>query len=114
MTGGAKAKAKGTRAENIMRDALRTAGYVVIRAWSSIGPWDLLALKAGSDGLMVQVKSGTSGAYMPPQERYDLLMVADQAGCVPILAYYPWDGKGMENATWQRLSDMTHAEEFTL
>jgi Holliday junction resolvase-like predicted endonuclease len=48
--------AKGTRAEYKSRRLLEAAGYVVVRAAASKGPFDLVAVST-VDVLLVQVKS---------------------------------------------------------
>ena len=87
MTGGAAAYRKGRRCEYAVRDELRAKDYVVIRAYASIGPWDLLALRPDMDPLMVQVKAGLK-PYMLPHDRGALIALAHKAGAIPVLAGY--------------------------
>jgi Holliday junction resolvase len=59
-------KRKGTRAEHRAMRILEAAGYLVIRAGASLGPFDLVALGA-KDIRCVQVKAG--GARLSGVER---------------------------------------------
>ena len=52
--------AKGRRAEHRSRDILAAAGYTVIRAAASKGPWDLVGY-ARSGWVLCQVKAGRHG-----------------------------------------------------
>lgn len=114
MTGGAAAKRKGTRAELIVRDMLRDRGWYVIRAWSSIGSWDLLALRPDRDPAMVQVKSGAAGAYIRPRERALLLNDAAKAGADAVLVYYPFDGKGERNVIVRQLLGASSWDDWSM
>lgn len=65
------------------RDALRKAGFFVLRAPASRSPIDLLAVRRGVC-LFVQCKTGGS---LPPREWNELFDLATSVGTVPILAW---------------------------
>ncbi len=65
------------------RDALRKAGFFVLRAPASRSPLDLLAVRRGVC-LFVQCKTGGS---LPPKEWNELFDLAVSVGAVPILAW---------------------------
>lgn len=111
MTGGASAKRKGTYAERVVQKYLEARGWVCVRAWSSIGPWDVLGLHPGLPPIMVQVKSGATGAYIRPAERAALLKMAHRAGARPVLAYYP--RKGGRPIEWSQLVNMAEYGEWS-
>lgn len=77
-------RARGDYHEHRTRDALTTAGWVVVRAAGSLGPADLVALQAGALPLLVSCKTK---ARISPAERAVLLDAADQAGARPVLAW---------------------------
>lgn len=79
----------GRATENKARAVLHGAGYVTLRSWMSRSPADLVALKAGTTPLLVQVKKH---GYMTPTERVALIAMAAQAGAVPVLCRMESDG----------------------
>jgi Holliday junction resolvase len=84
---------RGDYHERRTRDALTAAGWVVVRAAGSLGPADLVALKADAEALLVSCKIA---ARISPAERSQLLRAAAQAGALPILAW-------RETRGWVRL-----------
>lgn len=76
-------KSRGTALEHQVRDDLVERGWLVVRPGASLGPADLVALRAGWDPLLVQVKIG---GYMLPAERRELCEAAERSGAVPLLA----------------------------
>ena len=106
-SGGAQPKRRGTYAEYAVRNYLQRHGWIVVRAYASEGPWDLLALQKGHAPMMVQVKSGASykgrASDMAPEERRRLKAVAAASGAVPVLVTYRADNRGMRSAIWTAL-----------
>ena len=82
---------------------MQELGYTVVRAYASIGPWDLLAIWPVSVNrsavYMIQVKAGKR-AYMPPKDRLLLCRAAKAAGAVPLLCWY---GLDRSKARWYAL-----------
>ncbi len=100
----------GRATENKARGVLRVAGFVTMRSWMSRSPADLVALRAGSRPLLIQVKKG---GYMVPAERLALWAMADQAGAVPVLCRMESDGSltfhvmtGTKHGEWSPLEIM--------
>lgn len=74
---------RGDYFERQTRDALRAVGWVVIRGAGSMGPADLVALRADMRPLLISCKlHGRIG----PAERLDLMEYARKAGARPLLA----------------------------
>ena len=73
----------GTAAEYRVRDAMRNAGWYVVRSPASKGSVDLLAVAPGV-AAFVQVKRGQGRLY--PEEWNALLDLAARYGGVPVLA----------------------------
>lgn len=65
--------------------------YFVIKAGGSLGDADLIALKAGERGKMIEVKSTAGGPYerFGPKDREDLLIASRKAGLEPFLVWHP-------------------------
>jgi Holliday junction resolvase len=84
-------KAAGTARERQVRKILEEDGWIVVRAGASIGPADLLALKADYLPMMVQVKANKGYAFSSfgPGDRAALRRVASIAGAQPVLAHWP-------------------------
>jgi hypothetical protein len=97
VSGGKRPYQKGARAEYIVRDRLRAAGWLVLRAYGSKGPFDLLGIHAGDDPALVQVKSHS--ARMGPAARRALLDLALELDATPVLAHYQ-EG----TVTWSRIT----------
>lgn len=83
-------RSRGDYFERQVRDALRAAGWYVIRSAGSQGAADLIALRAGNTPLLVQCKLG--GRISRP-ERQALLDAAFGAGGRPIVALRPQGGR---------------------
>ncbi len=80
----ANTKAKGTGLELEYQDYFQKWGYYCIRAAGSFGI-DLVAVKKGYKTLMINVK--WLRKYCGPDERKELIKIADMADGLPILAY---------------------------
>lgn len=89
MWSGTMAARVGKRTENLARAVLHEAGWITLRSWMSRSPADLVAMKAGSVPLLIQVKKG---GYMTPLERLGLWNMAQAAGAVPVLCRMESDG----------------------
>jgi Holliday junction resolvase len=65
--------------------------WFVIKAGGSLGDADLVALKRGQRGMMLEVKSTAAGPYehFGPKDREDLKVAAEKAGLDPYLVYWP-------------------------
>lgn len=74
---------RGDYFERQTRDALNAYGWLVVRAAGSMGPCDLVALRAGK-ALLVSCKIKPR---LDPGERADLMAAATVAGGRPLLAY---------------------------
>ena len=83
MPGGKAPRAAGDYFERRTRDALEADGWLVIRSGGSLGPADLVALKAEHVPLLVSCKKG---GYLPRGELFTLVDAAARAGAAPILA----------------------------
>lgn len=61
------------------------------RAAGSLGDADLVALKAGCEPQMVEVKSTSRGPYhsFGPKDRAELVAAAERAGAIAILCWWP-------------------------
>lgn len=100
--------ARGSAAENVVRDELGELGYDVVRSAASKGAADLWALHDNRI-LFVQVKLGkrSEGFVMPsPAERRELLRMARRAyGGVAVAATrVPGDRWNPAVTSWRRLT----------
>jgi Holliday junction resolvase len=75
--------------ERQTRDTLIAHGWLIIRAAGSLGPADLVALRAGNTPLLLACKVRPR---IGPAERIALLNAAAAADARPLLAYRPKDG----------------------
>jgi Holliday junction resolvase len=82
---------RGHDRERKVADHLRRHNWFVTRAAGSFGCADLVALRAGSTPLLVEVKSTARSPYdhFPPRDRERLRDVAKLAGAKAVLAYWP-------------------------
>lgn len=80
---------RGDYLERQAREALRELGWFVVRAGGSLGPADLVALRAGYVPLLVGCK--TNGE-MGPRERDAMVDAGELAGARPLLAWRPKRG----------------------
>src|SRR4051812_30207374 len=78
-----RARDRGDYLERQTKAALAVYGWVVVRAAGSLGPADLLAIRAGSTPLLVACK--TNGT-IPPAERAAIREAATLGGARPLLA----------------------------
>ncbi len=84
---------------------LELEGWFVIRAAASLGFADLVALKAGEQPQMIEVKSNASGGpYMNfrRDDREALRAAAVRAGAVAMLAFWPKRGelRWIDSSAW--------------
>jgi hypothetical protein len=86
----------GRDLEYAARNYLQVNGYIVVRAASSKGIADLVALKLG-ETLLVQCKTG--GA-LGPAERYELYGSAVLVGAVPLLARWVKPSPSAAREVW--------------
>lgn len=82
---------RGRQRERDLKRQLEEKGYWVVKAGGSLGDADLVALKAGERGKMIEVKSTTDGPYKSfgPKDREDLYNAAQKAGLEPYLVWWP-------------------------
>lgn len=87
------AKAAGTARERQVRKGLEEKGWIVARPGASLGAADLVAQKNGRC-LYIQVKAnkGNPFANFRPEERAELIRVAQAAGAEPWLCHWPPNG----------------------
>lgn len=85
------AKTRGSARERQVMMLLRNDGWVVLRAAGSFGNADLVALRAGSTPMLVQVKASARSPveHFGPAERQALHTEAQRAGARAILAWWP-------------------------
>lgn len=85
---------RGHARERAVKLLLQNDDWIVVRAAGSLG-FDLVALKAGHTPRIVEVKSTAGGPYerFSPADRAKLLMAAEMAGAVALLAWWPPRGK---------------------
>lgn len=76
-------RTRGDYFERQTRDALEGEGWIVLRSAGSLGPADLVALRAGQPTMLVACK--TNGR-IGPAERATLADAATIAGAQPVLA----------------------------
>jgi Holliday junction resolvase len=86
---------RGIERERQVRRYLEDRDYMVVRAAGSLGCADLIALRAYSPTLIVEVKSTHRGPFhsFGPADRADILAYAERAGATAVLAYWPPRGK---------------------
>jgi Holliday junction resolvase len=91
----AEGRRRGIDRERRVAEQLLLEGWFVVRAAGSLGFCDLIALKAGHDPLLVEVKSTRQGPYerFPPADREDLVATAKIAGAEAWLCWWPSHGK---------------------
>jgi Holliday junction resolvase len=85
------AKSRGSARERQVMMLLRNDGWVVLRAAGSFGNADLVALRAGSTPLLVQVKASARSPveHFGPGERQALYAEAQRGGARAMLAWWP-------------------------
>jgi Holliday junction resolvase len=87
------ARARGDYFERQTREALREAGWIVIRSAGSYGPADLIAVRRNSmDRAHVLLISCKVDGRIGPAERAALLDACDQAAAEPLVASRPSKG----------------------
>jgi Holliday junction resolvase len=94
----------GTERERKTADRLRDEDWIVIRTPGSKGAMDLVALRDGDRPRLIQVKGTAAGPFSDfgPEARAALLAVADMAGAVAELAWWPRQGtlRFIPSAEW--------------
>src|SRR5215216_84817 len=87
----------GIKRERQVREKLEEEGYAVVRAAGSLGCIDLVAGKSSWATLAIEVKADDEkfGPFnnFGPGKREALLSLAEKAGWVPVLAWWPSRGK---------------------
>lgn len=86
---------RGHHRERQVRRILEADGWWVCRAAGSLGDADLVALRAGDQARLIEVKSTAAGPWhsFGPGARRDLLAAARRAGAQAWLAYWPPRGQ---------------------
>ncbi len=84
------AKAAGSARERAYAGRLEADGWTVTRSPASLGAADLIALKAGQQPLVIQVKANHGSPWMNfrPTERTELARIARIAGAVAQLVHW--------------------------
>jgi Holliday junction resolvase len=92
---GVSASSRGIQRERAVRDKLAKEDWVAFRAPASLGCADVIALRAGSRPMLVEVKSTAGGPYerFGPAARVRLTLTAEMAGADPWLAWWPPRGQ---------------------
>lgn len=73
-----------------MKNRLLDEGYFALRAPASLGVADVVALKAGEEPMMIEVKSTTTPfAHFGPADREALSEMAATAGARAFLVWWP-------------------------
>lgn len=82
---------RGIQRERDLKNRLLDDGYFAIRAPASLGVADVVALKAGEEPMMIEVKSTTAGPYagFGPSDREALSEMAATAGARAFLVWWP-------------------------
>jgi Holliday junction resolvase len=85
---------RGHDRERRVRDFYERADWVVVRSAGSLGPVDLVAMRAGHRPVFVEVKSTAGSPFerFGPRERALMLRLAELAGADCVLAYWPPHG----------------------
>lgn len=86
---------RGHNRERAVKARLELEDYVVVRAAGSLGPVDLVALRADKRPRLIEVKSTAGGPYerFVPSERAEMLLIAEMAGASAELAWWPPRGQ---------------------
>jgi Holliday junction resolvase len=84
----------GHNRERQLKKLLEADGWFVLRAPASLGVADLVALKKGETPRLIESKANTGSPYMNfrAADRRELLEVAERAGAVAQLAFWPKRG----------------------
>jgi Holliday junction resolvase len=85
---------RGRSRERAVADHLRGLDWVCLKG-TTFGVCDLAALKAGEQPWLIEVKSTAGGPYeqFRKDARAALLFVAEMAGAVAVLAWWPPRGQ---------------------
>ena len=81
----------GAERERAVKKLLEADGWFVTKAGGSLGVADLVALKAGHQPRLIQIKGTARGPFSDfgPDDRAKLRLVALDAGAVAELAWWP-------------------------
>jgi Holliday junction resolvase len=82
---------RGIARERAVRRLLEADGYWTSRAAGSKGEADVIALRAGSPSMLIEVKSTSAGPFCDfgPADRAELKAAAELAGAEPWLCHWP-------------------------
>lgn len=82
---------RGIQRERDLVNRLKEEGWFAMRAPASLGVADVVALKAGEQPMMIEVKSTTAGKYASfgPEDREALSEVAAAADARAFLVWWP-------------------------
>lgn len=84
---------RGHDVERAVKARLEACGWLVVRAAGSLGPADLVALRAGERALLLEVKStARPWERFGPADRAELSSVATRADADALLAWWPRGG----------------------
>lgn len=86
---------RGHDRERAVRHYLIGRDWLAFRAPASLGVADVVALRAGSRPLLIEVKSTAGGPYehFSPKDRADLRFAAELAGATAWLVWWPPRGQ---------------------
>lgn len=98
----------GYRFECKTRDALKSAGFVVVRSAASQGKIDIIGIKEG-ELLFVQCKYSedlpvTSLSCCPPSERNEVLRLARMVNATPLLAHPVKEGSRAVEVAFKKIT----------
>lgn len=107
---------RGHDRERAVKKVLEGEGWIVLRAPGSLGTFDLVAMRGRPEEIdltrsrvipelrLIEVKSTAGGPYerFGPEDRAELLAVAERAGAEAELAYWPPRGqlRWIASAEW--------------
>lgn len=98
--------ARGHNRERAVKLQLENQDWWVARAAGSLGDADLVALKAGRQPMLIEVKSTAGGPYerFGPADRFRLAFAAQLAGADAVLAWWPPRGqlRFIPSSEWPR------------
>jgi Holliday junction resolvase len=86
---------RGHNRERAVKHLLQDDDWFVVRTAGSFGDADLIALKAGHQPRLIEVKSTAGSPYerFGPTERASIALAAELAGATAELAWWPPHGQ---------------------